>query len=145
MVVVTVGVSTSGRAAVGWALTAALSFSSLPVGVHLFAANINPFWFNTVLVTALTVVLGAGIVLSGASGATLLKQVPAAVMPLWRRGFRGRVALTVMVTGNSGLGLFVVSVHHAGAATAAVLYQLWTISAAALLAVRGGWIVRRWR
>ena len=59
-------------------------------------------------------------------------------MPLWRSGFRGRVTLTVMVAGTSGLGLFVVSVHHAGAATAAVLYQMWTISAAALLAVRGG-------
>ena len=46
---------------------------------------------------------------------------------MWRSGPRGQMTLTAMAAGTSNWGLFVLSAHHAGTVTAAVLYQLWPI------------------
>ena len=139
----TVNTSSGVRAAVGGGLATALATSAVPVAVHLFAAAADPFWFNMIFMAALMTVLAAVTAASGASISALLREVATAAAVLRHRGLRGWATLAMMATGTSGWGLFVLSAHHAGTVTAAVLYQLWTLSMVSVLAVRDGPAARR--
>ena len=130
------------RTAAGWALLTAVSTSLAPLTVHLFAADINPFWFNAAMMAVMAAVLAAGIVMWDGSLRTV-QQAAATIGPLLRAGHRGQIAVAGLAVSASGFGLFVLSSHHVGTVVAAVLYQLWAISAAGLLAVRGGDVRRR--
>ena len=133
----------SNRAALGWALVCAALVSMLPVGVHLFAEGSDPFWFNSIFMTFISAGLAGGIVMSGGSLIVSTRQVVAAVVSMRQRGPRGWVTIAAMVAGTSNIGLFVLSAHHAGTVTAAVLYQLWPLCTALLLAKRGDSAPRR--
>ena len=127
----------------GYALMTAGTASLVPLVVHLFAADADPFWFGTTLMAANAATWVAALAMSDQPTLPTLHAVLVALWSFTKNGPRGWVTLFAMTAGTSCYGLFAAASHHAGPVTATVLFQLWTLSAAGLLAVRYGPLTRR--
>ena len=131
--------------AVGWSLVAALGFSSVPIAAHLFAGDADPFMYTAALLAAAAAAMGVWLAACGQPLRSLTVTILRTAAAARQQGTRGCVIIAALLLGTVDESLFVVSVHHAGPVAATVLYQLWPLSAAVLLAERDGPRIRRLR
>ena len=131
--------------ALGLSLVAAAGFSTLPVAAHLFAGDANSFMYAATLTASAVVAAGLYLVVCGHPLLSLIAKVVRAVSAMRQQGIRGHATLALLAAAMTNHGLFVVAAHHAGIVAATVLYQLWPLSAAVLLAESRGPRSRRLR